>query len=86
MEPLPPPENLREHSSETIETEPNAFGLYRVYSKMPSYDPKEDISLDSVGSHALFLNRMVFYLMSWFYSGSNMKSVGELDQLINKIL
>jgi hypothetical protein len=119
---LPLPDNPRELPSETIEMEPNTFGLYRVYSKMPSCDPEEDISLDSVcdshglaassslpnplsgfgiptltgntvtdetlspGSHAPFLNKSIFYLMSWFYSGSNMKSVAELDRLVNEVL
>ncbi|EED85060.1 predicted protein [Postia placenta Mad-698-R] len=35
---------------------------------------------------APFLNASVFRLMSWFYSGSNMKSVSELDRLVNNVL
>ena len=35
---------------------------------------------------APFLNAMVFWLMNWFYSGSNMKSVAELQSLVNDVL
>lgn len=33
-----------------------------------------------------FLNATVCHLMTWFYSGSTMKSVGELDALVNTVL
>jgi hypothetical protein len=33
-----------------------------------------------------FLNATVFRLMCWFYSGSNMKSLAELDRLINEVI
>ena len=109
---------------QSVQTEPNSFGLYRVYAAVPSYDPEEDLSLDNVcdshnlsvpqpaapnplssfgiptlnntpehftehshtNSHAPFLNRSIFYLMSWFYSGSGMKSVAELDRLVQEVL
>ncbi|PPQ85893.1 hypothetical protein CVT26_001311 [Gymnopilus dilepis] len=35
---------------------------------------------------APFLNSTVFRLMNWFYSGSNMKSVAELDRLVQEVL
>jgi hypothetical protein len=35
---------------------------------------------------APFLNATVFHLMSWFYSGSSMKLLGELDRLVNDVL
>ena len=33
-----------------------------------------------------FLNATVFWLMNWFYSGSNMKSIAELQSLVNNVL
>ncbi|GLB45992.1 hypothetical protein LshimejAT787_5000020 [Lyophyllum shimeji] len=111
--PTPAPEI--EHS--TFETEPDEFGLYRVYTSYPANDPEENLCLDDVcddpgisaarntlderpwysgfGSHisvakshffAPFLNATVFRLMSWFYSGSNMKSLAELDALVNDVI
>jgi hypothetical protein len=35
---------------------------------------------------APFLNATVFRLMNWFYSGSNMKSVAELQSLVDNVL
>lgn len=35
---------------------------------------------------APFLNATVFRLMSWFYSGSNMKTLAELDALVNDVI
>jgi hypothetical protein len=35
---------------------------------------------------APFLNATVFRLMDWFYGGSNMKSVAELDRLVKEVL
>ena len=35
---------------------------------------------------APFLNASVFHLMSWFYSGSNLKSLGELDRLVLDVI
>ncbi|KAG1767894.1 hypothetical protein EV702DRAFT_946034, partial [Suillus placidus] len=35
---------------------------------------------------APFLNVTTFLLMCWFYSGSNMKSLAELDRLINEVI
>ena len=33
-----------------------------------------------------FLNATVFCLMAWFYSGSSMKSLTDLDRLIQEVL
>jgi hypothetical protein len=33
-----------------------------------------------------FLNSTIFRLMCWFYSGSNMKSLAELDRLVNDVI
>lgn len=35
---------------------------------------------------APFLNMTVFRLMNWFYGGSSMKSIGELDRLVEDVL
>lgn len=35
---------------------------------------------------APFLNASTFRLMAWFYSGSSMKSLGELDRLVTEVL
>ena len=35
---------------------------------------------------APFLNASVFRLTKWFYSGSNLKSLGELDRLVNEVI
>ncbi|KAJ3551292.1 hypothetical protein NM688_g4788 [Phlebia brevispora] len=35
---------------------------------------------------APFLNATTFQLMSWFYSGSSVKSLGELDRLVHDVL
>jgi Plavaka transposase len=33
-----------------------------------------------------FLNASVFRLMTWFYGGSNLKSLGELNRLVNEVI
>jgi hypothetical protein len=35
---------------------------------------------------APFLNATTFRLMTWFYNGSNLKSLGELDRLVREVL
>jgi hypothetical protein len=40
----------------------------------------------NVNYFAPFLNVTTFLLMCWFYSGSNMKSLAELDRLINEVI
>jgi hypothetical protein len=102
----------------TFDTEPDEFGLFRSYISCPTYEPDEEIPLESVcdskafavakvnsdnwwsvfGSRpspaesvnqnlfAPFLSATVFRLMTWFYDGSNMKSVAELDKLVNDVI
>jgi hypothetical protein len=33
-----------------------------------------------------FLNAITYRLMCWFYGGSTMKSLAELDRLVNKVI
>jgi Plavaka transposase len=102
----------------TFDTEPDDFGLFRSYISCPTYEPDEEVSLDSIcdsdgfavakvnsdnwwsvfgprsspvesvnqNLFAPFLGATVFRLMSWFYNGSNMKSVTELDKLVNDVI
>jgi Plavaka transposase len=102
----------------TFDTEPDEFGLFRSYISCPTYEPDEEIPLDSIcdsqgfavakinsdnwwsvfgprssplesvnqNLFAPFLNATVFRLMSWFYCGSNLKSVTELDKLVNDVI
>src|SRR5271170_6672877 len=46
----PPPHNPTPEPIELtfIDTEPNEFGLYRSYPHLPSFEPDEDVSLDSL--------------------------------------
>jgi hypothetical protein len=117
---LPEPENPVETPQElpepiSIDTEPNEFGLYRSYPSMPSHDPDEDTSLDSVcdspglavvdrasgnwwsglgcsftksiGNFFVpFANASVFRLMEWFYNGSSVKSIADLDTLVSGVI
>ena len=98
-----------------IDTEPNEFGLYRSYPHLPSCEPDEDISLDSVcdspgisvAEHSTrhwwsglgtsfsgaidnvftpFLNATTFRLMDWFYNGTNVKSIADLDSLVTNVI
>ena len=101
-----------------FETEPDEFGLFRLYTSRPTYIPDQDLPLDAVcdgaglvaaGAYdtpgfrsafasspplagtsgnlfAPFLNPTIFRLMNWFYNGSNMKSVDELDRLVNDVV
>jgi len=38
------------------------------------------------GIFAPFLNATIYRLMTWFYSGSNTKSIGELDHLVKDVI
>lgn len=113
----PPPKVLQMVLPTLLETEPNEFGLYRVYTTVPTNDPDETIDLNDLcdapglavsqpdlacrnwwsgfGSNiqypkenffAPFLNPTIFRLMNWFYGGSNMKSLAELDSLVQGVL
>jgi hypothetical protein len=112
-----PPKVFQDVTPTLLETEPNEFGLYRVYTTFPTNDPDESVDLNDVcddpglatapscnthqgwwsgfGSKlcgqkeeffAPFLNATVFRLMNWFYGGSNMKSLAELDSLVQGVL
>jgi hypothetical protein len=122
--PSPPPSissatsTTDDRAMPTFDTEPDEFGLFRSYISCPTYEPDEEIPLDSIcdsegfavvkvnsndwrsvfgpcssfmesankNLFAPFLNATVFRLMNWFYSGSNMKSVAELDKLVNDVI
>lgn len=133
LPPLVPPSSPNQSSSPTqavpvasatySRSEPNMFGLFRTYLRVPTIDPELSTSIDTLadstthavpkpdrsrwwksfgrpgyqtgkrhksgsksGPFAPFLNASVFRLMSWFYSGSNIKSEGELDRLVNEVL
>lgn len=113
--------SITDGAMQSFDTEPDDFGLFRSYISCPTYEPDEEIPLDSIcdsegfavakansddwwsvfGSqarslsvepqavnnlYAPFLNATVFRLMSWFYGGSDMKSVAELDKLVNDVI
>ena len=119
--PSPVQSEVLEPEPQSITTEPDEFGLYRIYENYPSLVPDETQGLDdccdapglatasSTSSQhwwtgfghqiphfssqasqwnifAPFLNATVFRLMNWFYSGSNMKSVAELQSLVDNVL
>lgn len=52
----------------------------------PSPLPDTDNLLANLSAFFPFLNESVARLMCWFYGGSNQKSVGELDKLVNDVL
>ncbi len=117
--PETPPDHVVSSTPEPVvglRTEPNSFGLFRVYEYRPSHDPDEETELSDLADSLTFLstrpkdrnplkvfgrsvaenvqqnifhpflNITVFLLMSWFYSGSNLKSFGELDRLVHNVI
>jgi hypothetical protein len=46
------------------------------------------LSLKGLEEHYFtpFLNASVFCLMTWFYGGSNLKSLGEFNRLVNEVI
>jgi hypothetical protein len=44
------------------------------------------ISTATKNTFAPFLNATTFHLMNWFHSGSNQKSLAELDRLVNDVI
>ncbi|RPD56887.1 hypothetical protein L227DRAFT_587910 [Lentinus tigrinus ALCF2SS1-6] len=74
---------------------PHDFADAPTHARPPP-DPDEANPLRPFGSRlptsqstnmfAPFLNATVFRLMKWFYSGSAVKSAGELDRLVNDVL
>ncbi|KAJ7758811.1 hypothetical protein DFH07DRAFT_741480 [Mycena maculata] len=88
-----------------VKTEPNAYGLYKIFPNQPTHDPEATISLDnlckspdllvaektpSVPSSTPpwfpFMNATVARLMTWFHLGSTLKSIAELDSLVEDVL
>jgi hypothetical protein len=102
-----------------IETLPDEFGVYRVYSdSLPTYTPDEFTNLNDLCNpdalcesedhsearpwwspltpslaqaterpfFAPFLNATTFRLMSWFYSKTSLKSIGELNRLVQDVI
>lgn len=113
----PDPPNNPAPTRQPVQTKPDEFGLFKVYPSMPTSNPDELVSLDTLcdsGAFAVasnpsgrepsssfgfssvtetvtnvfapFLNMTVFRLMSWFYGGSQMKSIDELNKLVNEVL
>lgn len=50
----PAPPDVDQGESTTVSTEPNEFGLYRVFTQYPTHDPVEFTSLDDVCDAATF--------------------------------
>ena len=120
-----------QHDHIDYEMEPNQFGVFRVYSRLPQHDPEEDISLiqlaDSpnfepreipqssaavalgglalnsvsndcsesdwddepecaIQTFAPFKNASTFGIMEWAYSGSEVKSAGEINRLVKEYI
>ncbi|KAJ7660161.1 hypothetical protein DFH06DRAFT_1472251 [Mycena polygramma] len=88
-----------------VRTQPNAYGLYKIFPNQPFHDPDESVTIDdlckssellvapknmSVSSSTPpwfpFLNSTVARLMIWFHLGSNLKSIAELDSLVQDVL
>ncbi|KAJ7777759.1 hypothetical protein B0H14DRAFT_3587272, partial [Mycena olivaceomarginata] len=111
--PEPDPESVPEPRTSSppkwVQTEPNAFGVYKVFPKRPTHDPEDSICLDDLCRSSTlstaeppppapfpdspstdpwfpFLNATVARLMSWFHSGSNFKSNGELNSLVHGVM
>ncbi|KAF7328374.1 GLOBIN domain-containing protein [Mycena venus] len=99
----------RNNSPRWFKTEPNAYGLYKVFPHPPTRDPDQLLSLEDLcrSSELLiaeqprapvvsqtvptapwfpFLNSTVARLMTWFHGGSNLKSIAELDALVEDVL
>jgi hypothetical protein len=111
--PTPPPDIL---ITNKISTDPNSFGVYRVYTgRLPTYNPDDNFSVNQVSDGPSFAqsrsepeetfpgpfdtnpkanntvehpfaNDSTFNLMSWFYNGSNTKSLNDLDNLVHNVL
>jgi len=88
-----------------VKTEPNQYGLYKIFPNRPTHDPDDSVSLDDLckSSELLvpdkpisssgstdpwfpFLNATVARLMAWFHLGSTLKSIAELDSLVQDVL
>ncbi|KAJ7864101.1 hypothetical protein B0H14DRAFT_3443686 [Mycena olivaceomarginata] len=47
-DPEPVPETRTSSPPKWVQTEPNAFGVYRVFPKRPTHDPEDSICLDDL--------------------------------------
>jgi hypothetical protein len=67
--------------SSTFAQQPCTSGLCSWWSLLGS-------SLNSLQENYFvpFLNASIFHLMTWFYGGSNLKSLGELNKLVNEVI
>lgn len=57
----------------------------------PGPEPVSSFGISSTSEAVMnlftpFLNVTVFHLMNWFYTGSQIKSVDELNRLVNEVL
>ncbi|KAJ6592752.1 hypothetical protein B0H19DRAFT_1055436 [Mycena capillaripes] len=88
--------NTRETPPKWGTTEPNRHGLYKVLPNRPTHDPDETSSellvapkVPSLASATPpwfpFLNSTVARLMLRFHVGSNLKSIAELDSLVEYV-
>jgi Plavaka transposase len=81
-----------------IRTSLNAFGLFREYPSIPTHNPDDSLSLSDLTNTPLpasfdssvpskapygpFTNSTAFGLMNWMWTGSGLKSVGEIGRLV----
>ncbi|KAJ7588691.1 hypothetical protein C8J56DRAFT_785328, partial [Mycena floridula] len=80
---------------QTIVTEPNEWGVYRMYLEWPSRQPNDDDNsdylfaapnfADSSPAWAPFENVTTFRIIDWSYNGGG-NSLAGLDQLVHKVI
>lgn len=90
------------HVSDPLCTGYNRFGLFREYKYRPSYDPDSAVDEDDLAGRQApqpplvnevakppawpFANMSTYLLMDWMFTGSNCKSIGEIDRLAKDVL
>jgi hypothetical protein len=99
--PLPPEPIEEPVFAPDFTSEQNTFGIFRVYSGgKPTFNPDDSEAhnieppnpshhgppLDHLPSYHPFDNSTIFGLMSWYYNGSNTKSINDLNKLVTEIL
>ena len=82
-------------------SEKNSFGVFRIYkcgkltfipddSKVVNSEPPNPLHdgppLNHLPFYHPFKNSTIFCLISWYYNGSNTKSISDLNKLVNNIL